>query len=457
MFSAPACCPRGELEKWRDKHGKVWTVLQGEPEICYGKIKVSEPSEVIILGDGLSPEEFERQEKERKRKEKEDKYLAGTGCVDFGTARSGVRNNFLPGGAAHVVNSRKSELTAHWIDNWGNYDVANPVLRIRPGQTGKIVDFKNARYQILDSEKKCAGIISPVGSLDGEIQRVFTYGDKAAADKAAAATSNRTTAVYGDKSVVLTYGDYPAAVTEDVINPHLVAGLMPPAQPTKHQLANGCSLYGTIASKPETARLYKDKTIFNAGSTPLTVHWLSYYGQLQDREDRRTSKPTTTLEPGEAATLDSELMGIDDAFAVLEEDGQCVAVIQNDDLYVEDTEVRSRVPRKFTDGRLKNYYVLRDRKSAAEFDIRVAQWNLDKKSHKEKLAELEALWASSDCGVGGSGTDQWGRDYTDNDFGELEGRWEVGSYDRGARQQLFTDEPGFWTFTEPFQLTRQRP
>ncbi|NNE35811.1 MAG: cadherin repeat domain-containing protein, partial [Rhodothermales bacterium] len=62
--------------EWREERGKVVDVLLGEPEICYGQLKVSQASETIAFSDELSREEFRRLADERKAKRQEDKRIS---------------------------------------------------------------------------------------------------------------------------------------------------------------------------------------------------------------------------------------------------------------------------------------------------------------------------------------------------------------------------------------------
>lgn len=331
--------------------------------------------------------------------------IAG-GCLDFGKTAS-KRDGAMRAGM-RVGNSGPSTISVHWIDYNGKFDAGRPVFTLKPGQTGAITDYQGAKYQILDEAGKCVGIVEPA----------YVGSDK-------------------DAGELATFGDSSTRVGGDIIDRFELAGIRQPSGLTRRQVANGCNLYGKIASRPSWNGR-SGKTIHNPGAKPLTVHWLSFYGTLADQENVRAAKPFATIMPGKSVTLPD---GTDsDVHVVLEDGRQCVAVVRDSDEFADDWGVPGRVKKNLYSNS-KNHYVLRDRKSAEAFETRVAEWKRDAAAHKKTVAGLEDQWARSNCG----------RSFSDV-YSELRGVWEVGRYNRGARKQQFNTSPATWKFTEDFQL-----
>jgi len=335
----------------------------------------------IILGDGSTPIDH-------------PDYLnpaqVANGCLDFGNATSIRSDNKSIG---HVANSGSSDIFVHWIGYNGKYDADRPNFTVKPGQTALLTDFKGAKYQLLDKAGECVGIVG-------------------------LARFDETSAI----------GDGSTPITGDVIDKFEVAGIKPVDDLSKHQIANGCSAYGKIASTPNNWKVWQPK-IINSGTKPLTVQWMSFYGSLEDGESSRNAKVQYTIPPGELITF--RKYSADDVLVVLDGE-QCVAVMQGSDRYAPIAGLPRRVE---STGSRKTYYVLRDQMSAEAFDERAKQWKLDVISHKAKVKELEARWAKSSC---------------ENMSVEkaLFGKWNVGSYDFGGREQQFAESPTIWEHKE---------
>jgi hypothetical protein len=89
---------RGELRGTGDDLEQV-NVLVGDPEICIGKIKVTDASETISFGDAISDRDFDKLKEDRDLKSREDKRIANNlGLVsDADPVRNVVSESAEPG------------------------------------------------------------------------------------------------------------------------------------------------------------------------------------------------------------------------------------------------------------------------------------------------------------------------------------------------------------------------
>ncbi|MFK8035773.1 MAG: cadherin domain-containing protein [Hyphomicrobiales bacterium] len=394
----------GGFAKLNDFHGRKYTLLDNA-EQCVAIVELDHMGEHgILIGDGST-------------NIKDPEYVSpaqiANGCLKHNDVRS-INNPFSDTarvkGSALVANSGQSDMRVYWVDYDGHYDLKRPVVTIKSGEIAEIFDFATSQYEVLNDNNKCEAIIQPeyVSSKDGANAPLHKLGDDS------------------------------STVTGDVIGLLAGANVTPPANLSKHQIANGCSLYGKIASKPSADAAWA-RNIINAGSKPLTVRWISFYGQSVDSEFSRKPETDITIAPGETRTIgEDSTQG--DVFVVLEDGEQCVAVVQSSNKYIEDWGVPNLIKKNASDD-VRTNYVLRDKKSAEEFDIRVAEWIKDAERQKAKLAELDGLWAKGNC------KPQYSPPYA-----ELRGKWEVGIYDRGGRQKQIGENPTIWNFKSLFRV-----
>lgn len=89
---------RGELRGTGDDYEQV-NVLRGDPEICFGQIKVTDASETISFGDAINNRDFEKLKEDRDLKGREDKRIANNlGLVsDAEPVRNVVSESAEPG------------------------------------------------------------------------------------------------------------------------------------------------------------------------------------------------------------------------------------------------------------------------------------------------------------------------------------------------------------------------
>lgn len=272
------------------------------------------------------------------------------GCLDPQIASAGGNSPTM----ARIANNGSGDIFAYWVNYEGEFDKSRPTVILRPGDTKHLVDFAGARYMVRDAAQECLAVLTTDGS-DWQF------------------TDSGSTTQPGAQEPTATF--VPRAALRD----------FSPAQ-----ITNGCEAFGRIASKPAAGR--RGITIFNDGAVKMNVSWVSYYGEDETGERERNPGLAGVIAPDGYQTF--ETLNDGDVFAVTEEDGRCVAIVQASN---EETRTRGAAYR-FSDWKTLDDKRLAEEAHQARLqaqadearrleDIETARQQAERDAHIRKLEE----------------------------------------------------------------------